>query len=171
MVHKLLKISLMTLALVVSVTSVKADIFYHTKVTGKITHVSLISDTEKIATFNVDISFSSAKCRATVENEEIPCTISHLPSHEKDGLNLYSYFKVILNLHKIVEESCRSDSRCEKLLNLTRYCSPNFYEVSYRRIHIPHLNDRSAENILQIDTPSKEEAFHVISKIRWPEEK
>lgn len=175
MKHTLLKFCLVTFILAALSTAVRADIFYKTRVKGKITHVSLISDTQKIGQFNVNITFSSHKCRATVKGEVIPCNISIYPGTDREGLLCYSTFKVTLNLPAIVKHSCNHDNRCEELLKLLPRCQTNChqsqFEVSFRKVRVLGLNDWSKPNILQIDTPSKEEAFHIISKVHWPEQK
>lgn len=167
----LLKFCIITFAFAALMTSAQADIFYKTKVTGKITHVSLISDTQKIAHFKVDIAFSKAKCRATYQGEEIPCTVTHYPSKDKEGLLVFSYFKVSLNLPSLVKKSCTHDNRCEELLSMLRACHSNCFEITHRKVRVLCLNNRSAKNVLQIDTPSKEEAFHIISRVWWPHRK
>lgn len=167
----LLKFCLIAFAVAAFMTSVHADVFYRTKVRGMITHVSLISDTQKIARFTVDVAFSSAKCRATYKGEEIPCTISHYPSKDKEGLLVFSYFKITLNLNALVKKSCTHDNRCDELLTIIRNCHSNLYEITYRKVRVLCLNDRSEKNILQIDTPSKEEAFHILSRVWWPKQK
>lgn len=152
-------------------TGVRADVFYKTKVIGKISHVSLISNSQKIGQFKINVAFSAFKCRATLEGEPLPCSITTMPVKEKYGLITYSFFKVSLNLPIIIKKSCNRDNRCEQLLNIIRNCHSNYFEVSFRKVRVLHLNDRSAENVLQIDTPSKEEAFHIVSRVHWPREK
>lgn len=167
----LIKFCLLTFILAALSSVAHADIFYKARVSGKITHVSLISDTQKIGQFSVDVAFSSHKCRATLRGEVIPCQITTYPTKDREGLLCYSTFKVALNLPAIVKKSCHRDNRCEQLEKLIRTCHPHFYEVSFHQVRVLGLNDRSKANILQIDTPSKEEAFHIISKVRWPKQK
>lgn len=175
MKYILLKFCLLTFLLAAVSTAVHADIFYKTKVKGKFTHVSLISDTQKIGKFTVNITFSKYKCRATLKGEVIPCNITIYPTKERYGLLTYSSFKVALNLPTLVKLSCIRDNRCEELLNLLPRCQNSChqtqFEVSFNKVRVLGLNDWSKTNILQIDTASKEAAFHVLSKVSWPEQK